>query len=181
MTNWYLDSEFNEDGKTIELISIALVCEDGREYYAVSSEFDEERIRRTNPWVAEHVLPILGDVVRKSRRQIADDIAELTLALAPLWQDGRPVLSFWGYFADYDWVLFCQLWGRMVDLPNGMPFFCNDVKQLMRMVGVAKDELVLHVPQTDEHNALADARWIKGAHRYISERVLSGELSRIYL
>lgn len=31
---YFLDTEFHEDGKTIDLISIGIVAEDGREYYA---------------------------------------------------------------------------------------------------------------------------------------------------
>lgn len=40
---YFYDTEFIEDGHTIELISIGVVAEDGREYYAVSTEFDPER------------------------------------------------------------------------------------------------------------------------------------------
>lgn len=166
MTNWFLDSEFNEDGKTIELISIALVSEDrAYEYYAVSSEFDAERC---NDWVKANVLTRLGNVERKTRRCIADELTRLTLPQEDGYGTDKP--SFWGYFADYDWVLFCQLFGRMIDLPKGMPMYCNDVKQLMHMTGVTRDGLDLHVVQTNEHNALDDARWIREAHRYITER-----------
>ena len=37
----FYDTEFLDDGKTIDLISIGMVAEDGRELYAVSSEFDQ--------------------------------------------------------------------------------------------------------------------------------------------
>jgi hypothetical protein len=40
MTKYFFDTEFDEDGKTIELISIGIKCADGREYYAVSREFE---------------------------------------------------------------------------------------------------------------------------------------------
>ena len=66
---WFLDAEFDEDGKTIELISIALVPEEpGMPYYAVSSEFSE---KRCNDWVKQHVLPHLPRTGRKSRKAIA--------------------------------------------------------------------------------------------------------------
>lgn len=155
---WFLDTEFNEDGHTIELISIALVAEDGREYYAVSSEFDAERC---NDWVKANVLPKLppfdmlgnarGESVWKPRAEIATEIREFVLA------DGKP--EFWGYFCDYDWVVVAQLYGRMVDLPDGFPFFCLDLKQRMHERGLKKEQLP---PQpNDAHSALADARWIR--------------------
>ena len=34
---YFFDTEFYEDGKTIDLISIGIVAEDGREFYAVSN------------------------------------------------------------------------------------------------------------------------------------------------
>ena len=37
---YFYDTEFIEDGSTIELVSIGIVAEDGREFYAVSTEFD---------------------------------------------------------------------------------------------------------------------------------------------
>lgn len=39
--------------------------------------------------------------------------------------------EFYGYFSDYDWVLFCSLFGRMIDLPKGFPYYCIDLKQTM--------------------------------------------------
>ena len=39
---YFYDCEFIEDGRTIDLVSIGVVAEDGREYYAVSTEFDPD-------------------------------------------------------------------------------------------------------------------------------------------
>jgi hypothetical protein len=38
--------------------------------------------------------------------------------------------EFYGYFADYDWVVFCSLYGTMMDLPKGFPKYCRDLKQM---------------------------------------------------
>ena len=40
---YFYDTEFIEDGTTIDLVSIGIVDEAGREFYAVSTEFDERR------------------------------------------------------------------------------------------------------------------------------------------
>ena len=42
----YYDTEFLEDGKTIELLSIGIVRADGQEYYAVISDADWDRVRQ---------------------------------------------------------------------------------------------------------------------------------------
>ena len=45
---FFYDTEFIDNGRTIELISIGVAAEDGREYYAVSTEFHPEQAGR---WV----------------------------------------------------------------------------------------------------------------------------------
>lgn len=158
MSRFFMDTEFAEDGRVIELISIALVCEDGREYYAVSKEFDPERC---NDWVRANVLPLLPPRdfgAWKTRKEIATDIRELVL-------DGGDKPEFWAYYADYDWVVLCQLYGRMVDLPEGFPFWCHDLKQRMASLGIKKEQL----PSQSgvEHSALEDARWVRAACLWI--------------
>jgi 3' exoribonuclease, RNase T-like len=159
---WFLDTEFNDDGRAIELISLALVSEAGDERLWVSNEFSEVRC---NPWVQENVLtrlPLFKE--RVARAQIAADVRELLL------RDGKP--EIWAYFADYDWVALCQLYGPMVALPKGFPFWCRDLKQLMTHLGIQKDELPR---QENKHDALADARWVRDAFLYIESQ---GEQSR---
>ena len=53
MTKYFYDTEFIEDGKTIDLISIGIVCEDGRELYLQSCEFN---IDKASQWVRDNVL-----------------------------------------------------------------------------------------------------------------------------
>lgn len=56
MKRYWLDTEFNEFGG--ELISVGIVCEDGREFY-VNLGCESPR-----PWVAQHVMPqIAGEPV----------------------------------------------------------------------------------------------------------------------
>ena len=152
---YFLDTEFIEDPRiAIQLISIGIVAEDGRELYLVSNEFDEFW---ANDWVKEHVLPKLIDPqFRVSKQTIKEKILEFV-------GDDKPI--FWGYFSDYDWVVFCQLFGKMVDLPKGWPMFCLDLKQSMFERRISKDSLP---PQSKyAHHALADASWIEQAHEIV--------------
>ena len=68
---------------------------------------------------------------------------------------GKP--EFWGYYADYDWVVLCQLFGKMVDLPADWPKYCLDIKQFAMLVGNPE----LPKQEGTAHNALVDARWHK--------------------
>lgn len=144
--NYMLDTEFEEDGKTIDLISIAIVAEDGRELYLGSSEFD---FTSASKWVRENVFPHLDNIPRSSwllRKEMEEAI------LSFLENDKNPV--FWGEYADYDWVAMAQIWGRMLDLPEHFPKFCMDLKQLKVMLGNPE----LPEQTTPEHDALNDAR-----------------------
>ena len=85
--------------------------------------------------------------------------------------------EFYAYYADYDWVLFCSLFGTMMDLPKGFPMYCNDLKQTLddkaNILSVFQNEkcptfekaieyITSSKPfpkQTNEHNALRDAKW----------------------
>lgn len=144
---YFYDTEFIEDGTTIELISIGIVAEDGREYYAVSTDFDPSR---ANPWVRENVLEKLPNPQRpewKSQTQIRDEVH------AFLTSDGsRPEL--WAWVGAYDHVVFAQLWGDMTQLPQDLPRYTRELKQYWDLAGRPQ---LPRVPK-DNHDALVDAR-----------------------
>jgi hypothetical protein len=161
---YYIDTEFNERGHEhpIELISIAIVAEDDRELYRTLA--DGWSTAHANDWVRANVLPhIHAQNVRTSRENVARAIKILV--------GSDPSPEFWGYYADYDWVLFCQLFGAMVDLPKGFPMFCRDLIQEAKRLGLA-DEMKAAVPIVGTaHNALDDARNIKARHEWLMQRV----------
>lgn len=169
---YFYDTEFYENGKTIDLISIGIVAEDGREYYAISKEFNG---RKVSEWVHENVIkklpprhPAQHDSPRiqqeslawKSRVQIKEDILEF----CDLTKYDKP--EFWAYYADYDHVVLCQLFGTMMDLPKDWPMYTRDIKQLCDSLGNPR------LPEQDsksEHNALEDAKWCKIAYEFLND------------
>ncbi len=99
-------------------------------------------------------LPPPSDPRWKPRAQIRDDIVALV-------KSGKGTPKFWAYYADYDWVVFCQLFGKMIDLPPGFPMYCRDLKQMLDSYdNLRKTDLPLQ-PEGTEHNALADAKWVR--------------------
>lgn len=143
-----------EDGVTIELLSIAIVAEDGREFYRVNADAD---LDKANDWVIENVFPELMKATDEDlmhKQMIARDIREFV----------GEYPEFWAYYSDYGWVVMCQLFGTMMDLPLGWPKFCLDVKQYAFSLG----NLALPEQTTTEHHALYDARWTKDAFDYCS-------------
>lgn len=143
---YFLDTEFIDTGTEVDLVSIGLVCEDGREYYAISTEFDAAR---ASEWVVKHVLaqlPPRTAPVWKARAAIRDEIVAFVGLKRP---------EFWAYCGAYDWVLLCQLFGGMVNLPGRWPGFAMDLKQWAVLLGNVR----LPKQETGEHDALEDARW----------------------
>ena len=192
---YFLDTEFIEGTQksifntkpTIDLISIGIVAEDGREYYSIGKDFNlkeawnrydcniniitkKEGLRTY--WIRDNVLkPIYNELIQKeidnykgfidpyyeleldftyrnfkrlikkygkTNKQIAKEIKHF-VANRPInsnkeqWildYDTKDV-QFYGYYSDYDWVVFCWLFGKMIDLPKGFPMYCIDLKQIL--------------------------------------------------
>lgn len=162
------DTEFIERGAyhPISLISIGMVREDGAELYRVNAAAPWDAIE-ADPWLRDNVLPHLprdeGHTEEwrpdYSRRDIVDSPKNIANAVADFcyhsYGQTRESTKLYAYYADYDHVVLSQLFGRMSDLPEHMPMFTHDLKQVSTMLGIALKE-----QKADEHNALADARWV---------------------
>ncbi|WP_338442276.1 3'-5' exoribonuclease [Synechococcus elongatus IITB4] len=170
---YFFDTEFIEDGKTIDLISIGIVSEDDREYYALNLECDWGKASK---WVKENVIEhlplkpplrwVAGGRIDSSHAKsvgwrFKDSIATEIIEFCSPQSYGEP--EFWAYYADYDWVVFCQLFGTMMELPKGFPMYCRDVKQLCDEKGNPQ----LPKQESVEHHALNDARWTKQAYLWL--------------
>jgi hypothetical protein len=145
---FFYDTEFIEDGTTIDLVSIGVVDETGREFYAVSTEFDE---RKAIPWVRRHVLdqlPPPADKAWRTRERIREDL--LSFLTAP----GEEI-ELWAWFGAYDHVALCQLWGAMPALPRPIPRFTRELRQRWDDLG----QPALPPKPTGTHDALVDARY----------------------
>lgn len=178
----FYDTEFIDDGKTIDLVSIGMVREDGTELYAVSSEFDVFKLQ-ANPWLVDNVwssLPTykhpgtlrchcgpghldLGDPAVRPREQIARMVAKFIL--------DTPDPQLWAYYSAYDHVALAQLWGPMINLPDGIPMQSDDLVTAAKLAGLSVDSLP---KQADgHHNALADARHNRVMADYITSHTTS--------
>jgi len=202
---------WNKKDFYIHLVSIGIKAEDGREYYAISNEFNP---KLADDWVKENVLRKLpesrfnGSNIQevklwKSNKKIAEEILDFVqepFELANAFIGGdlnlkENDIQFYAYYADYDWVVFCSLFGRMIDLPKGFPMYCKDLKQILdekakveldRLLEEQKNEELLnfiptidgiiksrikHLPnfpkQENEHNALDDAKWNYDLYKFL--------------
>jgi hypothetical protein len=115
----------------------------------------------------------------KSNKQIAEEIIGFVYP-----EHEAP--KFYGYNSAYDHVALCWLFGKMIDLPKGFPMYTIDLQQIkddinrdaitLVDIGLIPEGYFLvpgtfserylkvedrkgYPKQTNEHNALADARW----------------------
>lgn len=185
---YFLDTEFLDDGNNqrLVLISIALVCSDGRELYLVSNEFDYAEVQ-ADDWMRDNVLKQLPprDTIRLGSEPIDGAPDALHTGWGPVWRsraqirdaiaafiedpgDGtRP--EIWAYFASYDWVLFAQLFGKMINMPKHFPFLVNDLKTWATHMGYTGKFREL-LPDTGHHDALCDARWNRDVHGILLQK-----------
>lgn len=149
----------------------------------------------------------------KSNNHIADEIKNFIntenfkdggqLILGKFFPNKKPEPEFYGYYCDYDWVVFCSLFGKMINLPEGFPMYCKDLKQMLdteaerglknsvtnewepvfkggplvnknipvfQNIKQVLDRIKAnpnYPKQTDEHNALADAKWNKELFEFL--------------
>jgi len=167
---YFFDTEFIERGPEFPLIfiSIGIVSEYGEEYYAVNNKFmryvdnpdgklefyeDYGKLE----WLWDNVITKLEHrhSLYKPIKQIATEIVEFV--------KDRPI--FWGYYSAYDHVILCQLYGTMMDLPEGWPMYTKDIKQLCDSLGNPQ----LPKEDKDEHNSLSDAHWNLKSYNYLMD------------
>jgi hypothetical protein len=166
VARYFYDCEFIEDGRTIELVSIGVIAQDGREFYAVSTDFDPES---AGQWVRRNVLgklPSPSDPSWRSRSKIRDDLFEFLMA-------PRLPIELWAWYAAYDHVVLGQLWGAMPAMPREVPKLTKEIRQHWEVAGCPP----IPEPGRDRHNALADARL--GYARWLAaDAVLNGSASQ---
>lgn len=166
--NYFYDCELVDDGRAIGLISIGVVCEDGREFYAQNSEAD---LAAAGEWVRANVLPRLTADAWMSR----NDLRARLLDFCDPERYGGP--EFWGYVSAYDHVALYQLFGPLVDRPPGWPKFTRDLRQWRDRLGDPE------LPGKEgAHHALEDARWNRRVYHFLEaygRELLNGILGAV--
>jgi len=136
--NYFLDTEFNGFGG--ELISLALVCEDGREIYLAT------KCERPVEWVKENVLPIIDC---EGAVAFHIELSVFGLCIAAFLRDGGGIPTIVADWPD-DIKYFCQ---ALITGPGEMVNLSRLQFQLRRV-----DAYPTELPGAVQHCALWDAR-----------------------
>lgn len=179
----FFDTEFTGLYKDTQLISIGLVSEDNREFYAEITDFNNKNI---DEWIKENVLL---NTVEYGNVNVLDICSSENDYYVGTKQDIANYLREWlMQFNDiqlvsdvchYDMVLFIDLFGTAFDLPQNINASCHDINQdISQLYDLSEKEafdysreLILSGHNISiegaKHNALYDARVIKCLYEII--------------
>lgn len=148
---YFFDTEFIEDGDRLTLLSIGVVCEDGREFYAINADVPDWSL---TPWLRDNVATRWKPSGHIEWRA---SLLDIRAALLDFTNEKLPT-EWWAYYGAHDWVALCNLMGGMMKLPDGWPWLYRDLRVELNRIGL---DSVSDNGRADEHNALADARWVR--------------------
>jgi hypothetical protein len=160
------DTEFVAVGSNIIPLSIGLInLQNDKSLYL---EFPPCPEAYQNDFVKKNVLPKMSWAKGNGEHLIKVEDAKdkiTSFVYQQIIQDHEEY-QFYTYYGNYDWVMFCGLFGQMVDLPKQFPMYTRDLKFLLDLHKINKRDLPKQV--SGDHNALADARWNAEVYNYIS-------------
>lgn len=183
----FFDCEFTGLRKDTTLVSIGIVAENGKRFYAEFADYDESQC---DDWIKENVLKhtiFVGNDTLAAR--LGED--SNTMVILGSKVDIRYELGEWLKQFDeiqlvsdvchYDMVLLIDIWGNVFDLPGNVSAVCYDINQdIARHYGISDreafdksredivSELCGQQIEGEKHNALYDAEVIKAIYAEVS-------------
>ncbi len=184
----FLDTEFTGLHKDTTLISIGLVSEDGRTFYAELNDYDRTQV---DEWIEKNVInnlkfeppkngeyehnsmqrhesnPIGNPINKGYNMELRGNISEVSEALNE-WIKQFKDIKIWSDCLSYDWVLFNDLFGHAFNLPENIYYIPFDICTLFEVKGIdadiSREEFIGNSVIGEKHNALYDAKVIKACY-----------------
>ena len=167
----FFDTEFTGLHKNTTLISIGLISEDGKTFYAEFTDYDKSQV---NDWIKENVINNLyletGDNqpktyencnIKETSTYIMEELKE--------WLSQFETVEIWSDCLAYDWVLFCDMFGHAFNIPSNVYYIPFDICTLFKIKGIDPDvnreEFAGFKNVKNKHNALYDARVIMECYK----------------
>jgi 3' exoribonuclease, RNase T-like len=170
MTKIFLDTEFTGLHQKTTLISLAMVAEGGEEFYAEFTDYNQLQL---TDWLNENVLPklwITNELPFEKKQNsiyLKGDSTTVKEALKK-WLSQFKGVEIWADVLAYDWVLFCELFGRAFNIPDNIFYTPFDLATALMINGHIKPAgqyngdisryAFAGIDAAKQHNALEDAR-----------------------
>jgi hypothetical protein len=136
----FLDTEFSGLHQNAQLISLALVPDDGPWFYAVFTDVDTTAL---SPWHQENMVPHLmltdDQLAQLPAGTYLQDTRENITASLLNYLAGFDQVTMWADVPAYDWVLFCELFGGALFLPKNIHYIVRDLAMLLEIKGYNVD------------------------------------------
>jgi hypothetical protein len=171
-TKVFFDTEFTGLHQNTTLISIGLVSECGKTFYA---EFNDYDFNQVDDWLKENVINNLkyNGIFQKldetknsiSYKSTTENIKEKLTT----WLEQFGEVEIWSDCLSYDWVLFNQIFGHAFNIPKNVYYIPFDICTLFYAKGIDADinreEFSEMTEGSQKHNALWDAKVIRECYR----------------
>lgn len=185
MSKIFFDCEFTGLKKDADLISIGLISDNGKEFYAEFTDFNKSKIDDLN-WITQNVL---NNTIAFGSSDLLDIVTDETTyhkgtklqILSELldWLDQFEEIQMISDVCHYDYVLFIDIFGTAFDLPDKISACCHDINQDIADYYMVSDAEAFDISREeiltkngmlalgDKHNSLYDARVIKYIYEII--------------
>jgi hypothetical protein len=190
-TKIFFDTEFTGLHQNTTLISIGLISECGKTFYAEFTDYNKNQI---DNWLRENVISKLlftnkiTASVSSWENWITDsgkysNALEMALANKDIsefecvgqkamiknrlekWLSQFDKVEIWSDCLSYDWVLFNQIFGHAFNIPSNIYYIPFDICTLFKMKGIdpdiSREEFSDLSDNKQKHNALWDAKIIR--------------------
>ena len=175
----FYDSEFTGLHQNTTLISMGMVSEDDKWFYAEFTDYDETQV---DSWVQENVINnlVLPDQELEDFGVVFSEVTKnYSIVKGPSviiryeledWLSQFDKIEIWSDCYAYDWVLLCQLWEGALNIPKNIYYIPFDLSTLMKIKGVdpdiSREEFGGHISsvQCSKHNSLHDSKIIKACY-----------------
>ena len=173
MTKVFFDTEFTGLHQKTTLISIGLISDCGKTFYAELTDYDKSQV---DDWINENVISNLTMTENDNAAFLGSwrlfaDTKSVKEALS-VWFEQFEKVEMWSDCLSYDWVLFNQIFGHAFNIPKNVYYIPFDICTLFKEKGIdpdiSREEFANMKENSKKHNALWDAKVIKRCFELLS-------------
>jgi hypothetical protein len=158
MKKLFFDSEFTGLHQRTTLISLGIISECGKTFYA---EFKKEKEE------PNHYKSIHDEITKSYSIELLGNTEQIKVQLEQ-WLKQFGEVEVWSDCLSYDWVLFCQIFGHAFNVPKKVYYIPFDICTMFKVHGIDPDinreDFADMNEESEKHNALWDAKVIKACY-----------------
>lgn len=158
-TKLFFDTEFTGLHQKTTLISIGIISECGKTFYAELIDYDKNQI---DEWLQKNVIENLkflapkndedfyyvarrndmnslgNDLFKDYSVELQGDVKTVKKHLEQ-WLEQFEHVEIWSDCLSYDWVLFCEIFGHAFNFPKNVYYIPFDICTLFKLKGLDAD------------------------------------------